>query len=204
MDAGAVNPPVSRFGILLARRNEIRGRHLEPPEFESGRHGATDQRPVTGGLRALPGIRRHDRLRPLAGREIGTERHQMRCAAVMGDLQHQRTAGIVMPDLDGIDAMPVRTIAAREQEIDRGRISPAAVLCVPARRRRPSASTPSVLRGAPQARPARAAFPDASRPPPRKSRASPTPPRRRRGSAPAPCASASRPRCLSACRRRRI
>jgi hypothetical protein len=36
-------------------------------------------------------------------------------------LERQRAAGMEVPDLDGIDPMPVRALAAREQEIDRGR-----------------------------------------------------------------------------------
>lgn len=42
-------------------------------------------------------------------------------SAAAGDFKHQRAAGVKMPDLDRVDAMPVRAFAAREQEIDRGR-----------------------------------------------------------------------------------
>ena len=41
--------------------------------------------------------------------------------AVARDRQRQRRAGMPMPDLDRIDAMPMRSLAARQQEIDRGR-----------------------------------------------------------------------------------
>ncbi len=37
------------------------------------------------------------------------------------DLKHQWRAGITMPDFGGINAMPVRALAARQQKIDRGR-----------------------------------------------------------------------------------
>src|SRR5262249_39628336 len=75
-----------------------------------------------GCFSGLPGAHRHNSLRPFAGGEIGAERHRVRRAAFMGDLQGQRRAGVVMPDLDRIDAMPVRAVAAPEQEIDRGRM----------------------------------------------------------------------------------
>src|SRR6185437_7876107 len=58
-------------------------------------------------------------LRQLARGEIGAERDAAP-SAVVGDLQGQRVAGIIMPDLDRIDAVPVRALAARQQEIDRG------------------------------------------------------------------------------------
>src|SRR5579871_2139776 len=44
----------------------------------------------------------------------------MRLAALMRDPQDQRTSGIVVPGLDRIDAVPVRAVAAHEQEVDRG------------------------------------------------------------------------------------
>ena len=90
-----------------------------------GRYRAADQGPVAVALGGLPGVRRHDRLRHFAGREIGAELDAA-LAAVIGDLQRQRRARVVVPDLDGIDAMPVRALAARQQEIDRGRSRTAA------------------------------------------------------------------------------
>ena len=83
------------------------------------RDGAADQRPVAGAFGGLPGLRRHDRLRYFAGGEIGTEPDAASAIAI-GDLQHQRAAGVIVPDLHRIDAMPVRAFAARQQEIDRG------------------------------------------------------------------------------------
>src|SRR5437868_3865295 len=46
----------------------------------------------------------------------------------MRDGQCQRTAGVVVPGLGGIDAVPVRTLTARQQEIDRRRSSAAVAL----------------------------------------------------------------------------
>ena len=37
------------------------------------------------------------------------------------NVERQRRAGVKMPDLHRVDAMPMRALAAREQEIDRGR-----------------------------------------------------------------------------------
>ena len=95
-------------------------RQFEFRKIETRRDRASDQRPVAGAFRGLPRLRRHDRLRHFAGGEIGTE-PDAALAAVIGDLQRQRVAGVVMPDLHRIDAMPVRALAARQQEIDRGR-----------------------------------------------------------------------------------
>src|SRR5438094_938933 len=77
--------------------------------------------PVGGAFGRLPGINGHDRLRPLAGGKIRAEPHRVRSAAVIGDLQRERVARIIMPGLDRIDAVPVRTLAAPEQVIDHGR-----------------------------------------------------------------------------------
>src|SRR5262249_38766695 len=72
--------------------------------------------------RGLPDVSRHDRLRALAGEEIGAQRHALdRALRAGGDLEPQRRAGVIMPDLDGIDLVPMGALAMREQEIDRGR-----------------------------------------------------------------------------------
>jgi hypothetical protein len=42
-------------------------------------------------------------------------------AIAVRNFKRQRAAGVKMPDLDRVDAMPVRALAARQQEIDRGR-----------------------------------------------------------------------------------
>ena len=76
-------------------------------------------RPVAGTFRGLPCMGRHDRLRHFASSEIGTEPDAARAVAI-GDLQGQRAAGVIMPDLHGIDAVPMRAFAARQQKIDRG------------------------------------------------------------------------------------
>src|SRR5579871_699431 len=89
-------------------------------ELEGRRDRTSDQRPVAGAFGALPGGRGHNRLRPLARGEIGSEPHGVLAATLVGDLQAQCTAGVIVPNLGGIDAMPVRAIAARQEEVDRG------------------------------------------------------------------------------------
>ncbi len=80
----------------------------------------------------LPGLSRHDGLRLFAGREIGAERQALDTSRLGGDFERKRRAGVPMPDLDRIDAVPVRALAASEQKIDRGRSS--AAVALPARR----------------------------------------------------------------------
>jgi hypothetical protein len=58
-------------------------------------------------------------LRHVAGGEIGTK-PDAALVPIIGNLQTQRAAGVIMPDLHRVDAMPVRAFAARQQEIDRG------------------------------------------------------------------------------------
>jgi len=58
-------------------------------------------------------------LRALAGGEIAAE-HDALAAARRRNFELERRARVPMPDLDRVDAMPVRTLAARQQKIDRG------------------------------------------------------------------------------------
>ena len=103
-------------------------RELECGKVETGCHGAAGQAPFPEALRRLPAIGRHDRLRALARCEIGSERDALdRALRSCSDLEHERGTGMVVPDLDGIDLVPMRALAAREQEIDRGRCRSAIV-----------------------------------------------------------------------------
>ena len=95
-------------------------RQFEFRKFKSRRDGASSQRPVAGAFGGLPRMRWHDRLRHLAGGEIRTEPDAVLAVAI-GDLQLKRAAGVIMPDLRRIDAVPMRPFMARQQEIDRGR-----------------------------------------------------------------------------------
>ena len=66
----------------------------------------------------------NDALRALAGGEI-VPKHDAR--AVFGrrrDFKLERRAGMPVPDFGGVDAMPMRTLAARQEKIDRGREPP--------------------------------------------------------------------------------
>src|SRR3546814_5757590 len=71
-------------------------------------------------------LHRHDALRPLAGGDVGTER-QLRHggAGFCREAEPQGRAGMPVPDLDRIDAVPVRALARLQQEIDRRRARPA-------------------------------------------------------------------------------
>src|SRR3569832_684943 len=94
-------------------------RQFEARKFKSRRDRASNQRPVSRSFRSLPGVRRHDRLWRLAGGKIRPEPHAARAVAVRNP-QGQCIAGMVVPYLDGIDAMPVRTLASGLQFVDRG------------------------------------------------------------------------------------
>ena len=63
---------------------------------------------------------RHDPLRDFSRREVRAERDRA-FDAIARDRKRQCRPGMPMPDFDGIHAMPMRSLAAREQEIDRRR-----------------------------------------------------------------------------------
>ncbi len=64
------------FRVVVFGRPVLR-RQLESRELETRRDGAADKRPVAERLRRLPGLSRHDRLRPLAGGKIAAECHAL-------------------------------------------------------------------------------------------------------------------------------
>ena len=69
---------LGRSCALAPRSDQLRGSQSfgassKFANSKSGRDGAADQRPVAGALGGLPGVRRHDRLRLLAGSEVGAE-----------------------------------------------------------------------------------------------------------------------------------
>jgi hypothetical protein len=55
---------------------------------------------------------RHNALRRFTGSKVGAERDDA-LAALIRDSQCQWAAGVIMPGLHRVDAMPVRTFAAR-------------------------------------------------------------------------------------------
>src|SRR5262249_43722287 len=66
-------------------------------------------------------------LRALAGGEIRPEREALdRAVPAHRGLKQHRSARIPVPDLDRIDAVPVRALACREQKVDRRRRGAAA------------------------------------------------------------------------------
>src|SRR6478735_12588719 len=102
---------------LARRRPPARRRHLEALEFETRRDRATHQRPGAERGRALPPAGRHHELRPLPGGEIGADMMGRGVMAIGRYGDDQRRAGIMMPDLGRIDAMPLRGLAGIEQII---------------------------------------------------------------------------------------
>src|SRR5215510_8478830 len=95
---------------------------LETLKFKTRGDRAADQRPVAEAFGGLPGIGGNNGLRPFAGGEIGPERNALdRRSLASRDRERKRCACVVVPDLGRVDPMPVRTLAARQQEVDRGR-----------------------------------------------------------------------------------
>src|SRR4029078_9557026 len=122
----------SQLALRAPRNNEltrlpILRRQFKCRKIKSGRHGAADQRLVPVAFGGLQGRRRHDRLRLFAGGEVRPE-PEAPLSIVIRDLQRQRVACVKWTELNGIDAMPVRTLAAWQQEIDHG--GPRAAVCV--------------------------------------------------------------------------
>src|SRR6266566_6338427 len=106
-------------GIELIRRRPAPGRYFERRKIKTGRDRAAHQRPGAGAFGSLPCLYGDYGLRHFARGEIGAE-PDAALAAIIGNLQAERVACVIMPDLHRIDAMPVRALAPRQQEMDRG------------------------------------------------------------------------------------
>ena len=88
-------------------------------KIEPGRDRAANQRPVSKAFRRLPNVRRHDRLRLLAAVQIRAEREALdRPLPAHREFEPQWRACVEVPHLGGIDPVPVRALAPRQQEID--------------------------------------------------------------------------------------
>src|SRR5579885_102539 len=96
--------------MAFLSRPPARRRQFEAVEIEGRRHCAAGERPIAGALGRLPGARRHDHLRDLAGMDVGTKADNLLFGAIH-DFELERRAAIVMPDLDRIDAVPMRALA---------------------------------------------------------------------------------------------
>jgi len=73
-------------------------------------------------------VRGDRNLRLVAGEEPGPEAVYTDRAPVRGDAQLERRARVEVPDLGGVDAVPVRGLARGEHVEDRGHRAAAAVL----------------------------------------------------------------------------
>ena len=71
----------------------------------------------------MPVAARNDDLRCLAVENVGAETVMGRRAAIGGEAELEGRAGIVMPDLDRIDPVPVGSVAGGQQIVDRGRMA---------------------------------------------------------------------------------
>src|SRR5262245_7512962 len=111
------NPALRHPGI------EPRRRHLEAGKLEPWCHGAANERPGPEALRLLPGVRRNHRLWAFSRCEVDAE-PRVAAPGGIGNRQQQRRAGVPVPDLGRIDAMPARNLAGLEQEVDRRRVGP--------------------------------------------------------------------------------
>src|SRR4051812_17278706 len=94
------------------------GRHFEAVKGESGRHGAAHQRPGTERARCLPAEARHDHLRSFALAEIRAEAMHIDMPAIMREAEIQWRARMPVPDLIGIDAMPMTDLAFAQEIVD--------------------------------------------------------------------------------------
>src|SRR5690606_23075571 len=101
----------SMSGTIEGLRCPVLGCELEAGEAEAGCHRAADQGPVAEARRRLPPAGRHDLLRPLPVLEIRAETALLACAAVRRQGKPERGTRIPVPDLGGIDAVPVRALA---------------------------------------------------------------------------------------------
>jgi hypothetical protein len=101
--------------------SQLFGASSKTRELKTGRHGATAERPIAECLCRLPSVSRHDGLRAFAGAEIAAEPHSLAASIFTHDFKFECSAGIPMPNLNGVDAMPMRALAASQQKIDRGR-----------------------------------------------------------------------------------
>ena len=104
----------------------------KPSKSNAGRDDAPDQRPRPERPRGLPGALGHDRLDdgPGGAADLAAQPvHGDRRVALGPGPQLEVVAGRPLPDLVGIEPMPVRALAGRQQEQDRA--------ARPAARRRP-------------------------------------------------------------------
>src|SRR5690606_12450869 len=78
-----------------------------------------DKAPGTYALGALPGVRRHDDLRPLARRDVGAEPVDRALQPILADAEIEGRTAVPVPDLDRIDPVPVGALAGGQQVVDR-------------------------------------------------------------------------------------
>src|SRR5262249_19091993 len=106
-----------------ALRRPAGGSQLETGKIECRGNGAADQGPGAKRTGALPSPRRHRRLRPFISLQIDAEPMADRLLVFADDGEFERRPGMVVPELDGIDAVPMRHLACLQQVVDRGHVT---------------------------------------------------------------------------------
>ena len=92
---------------------------FEAFKIEGGGNRASDQCPVAQALGGLPFVWLHDRLRQFAVQDVLSQTNQaVGGGRRRGETEFQSRAGVVMPDLGGIDSVPAIRNSAGKQEID--------------------------------------------------------------------------------------
>src|SRR5689334_16418269 len=109
--SGHGNPSLSP---LIGGRPARRGQ-FESVKRKSGRNSTSGERPVAEAFGRLPGARGYRHLRHLAGMNVGTKSENLFLGAV-DDLELERSASVIMPNLHCVDAVPVRSVPACKQE----------------------------------------------------------------------------------------
>ena len=97
-------------------------------EQKPGRHGTACQGPWSEASRRLPRAGRNERLRAFTRTQIHANPHVDDLYAVSRHGKGQRRPRVPVPDLDGIDPVPMGDFAGRQQKIDRGGDGPAIVI----------------------------------------------------------------------------
>lgn len=95
------------------------GASSKPSNVNAGRDRAADEGLVTGRLRCLPPAGRHPQLWLLAGGQIDAEhRFVRRGRGVRCAPERQRCTSVEVPQLVGVDSMPVRPVPIAQEEVD--------------------------------------------------------------------------------------
>ena len=88
---------------------------FETVERKAGCHGAAGERPMTETFRCLPSAGWHHRLWDFACMDISAETEDFFFRAI-DQFKFERRARVIVPNLNCVDAMPMRTLATGQQK----------------------------------------------------------------------------------------